>query len=296
MVSGLEWVRAGGWCMACKQPYHWSLTRMTLKPTDVELAYEAAQRVVRTHERLVEFLRAGQTLAEIDAFVGRTLTDLGCRSCFLGYRVRGCPAFPSHACLSVNDCIVHGTAWSYGKPMAAGDVLKIDVGVWHKGWVGDAAWTYVFGQPSPEVRRLMDVSKRSLALGVEELRPGNTYVEWARVVQRCVETEAGFYLVRGLGGHGYGRQLHASPFISNVIPTSQREWPDADSPCRPGTLVAVEPMVAVGTSSIRQVRGEWPIHTADGSLSVHHEHDVLITEDGPRVLTEGMERLPDVIE
>ncbi len=270
--------------------------RVMLSPTEVELAYEAAQRVVRTHERLVEFLRAGQTLAEVDAFVARTLVDLGCRSCFLGYKVPKCPAFPSHACLSVNECVVHGTAWSHRKPLATGDVLKIDIGVTYKGWIGDAAWTYVFGTPSDEVRRLMDASKRALVAGVAELRPGNTYLAWAKTVQRIVESEAGFHLVRGLGGHGYGRRLHAPPYISNVVPTAPGEWSDANSPCRVGTLVAVEPMVAIGTNTVVQGRGEWPIYTADRSLSVHHEHDVLITDDGPRILTEGMEKLPDVIE
>lgn len=268
-----------------------------LKPSaaDLELAYEAAQRVVRTHQRLVDFLRIGKTLAEVDAFVAFTLTDLGCRSCFLGYKVPKCPPFPSHACLSVNDCIVHGTAWSHQEPLRPGDILKVDIGVYYKGWIGDAAWTYVFGQPAPDVRRLIDASKTALALGVNELRPGNTYVEWAKVVQRHVEQECGFHLVRGLGGHGYGRRLHAPPYISNVVPKTRHEWPDAEAPCQPGTLVAVEPMVAVGTGGISQARGEWPIYTADGSLSVHHEHDVCITETGPRILTQGMEDLPDVI-
>lgn len=272
-----------------------------LSPADVDAAHAAAQRVVETHHRLSEFLRAGQTLADIDRFVAATLEGLSCRSCFLGYRAGKSPPFPSHACLSVNDCIVHGTAGYYTSPLKRGDLLKIDVGVAHRGWIGDAAWTYCFGEPAPEVRRLMECGKESLRRGVRELRPGNTYIAWARAVQGHVEKECGFHLVRGLGGHGYGmagkgnKGLHKPPYISNVVPAVWGEWREAHHPCEVGALLAVEPMIAVGTGKTRHDEREWPIFTADGSLSVHYEHDVLITENGPRVLTEGLEDVNDVI-
>jgi methionyl aminopeptidase len=235
------------------------------------------------------------TLPEVDRFVAGTLAELRCKSCFLGYRVPKSPAFPSHACLSVNDCIVHGTAGYYVKPLATGDLLKIDIGVVFEGWIGDAAWTYSFGEPAPEAARLMACGKESLRRGIARLGPGVPYIEWARAVQGHVERECGFHLVRGLGGHGYGRKLHAPPFVSNTVPTYDGEWPDAYTPGRPGTLVALEPMVAVGTGRTVQKRNEWPIFTADGSLSVHYEHDVLIGEGGPVILTEGMEELKDII-
>jgi len=271
----------------------------TITGPDVDLAHEAAQRVVETHRRLVEFLRIGQQIPRIDEFVAQTLSDLGARSCFLGYRAGRLPPFPSHACLSVNDCIVHGTAGTHREPLTHGDILKIDIGVRYKGWIGDAAWTYAFGEPVPEARRLMDAGKESLRRGVEQLRPGNTFLEWAKAVHHHAEAESGFHLVRGLGGHGYGKKLHAPPFVSNVPPANPLrpvEWPDAHTPCMPGVLVAVEPMLAVGTPMTVQRRREWPIYTADGSLSVHYEHDVYIREDGPLVLTQGLDELPDVIE
>jgi len=264
-------------------------------PADADAAYAAAQQVVETHRRLSAWLEPGQTLAQIDRFVADTLAALGCKSCFLGYRVPKLPPFPSHACLSVNDCIVHGTAASHPEPMAPGDVLKIDVGVVYRGWIGDAAWTYVFGEPSEEVRRLCECGKEGIRRAVETLRPENTYLAWARTLQEHVEDGCGFHLVRGLGGHGYGRKLHGPPFVSNVVPSLPGEWPDGQLRCEPGTLVAVEPMIAIGTSATEQKRGKWPIHTADGSMSVHYEHDVLITEQGPRVLTEGLEEVGDVI-
>lgn len=267
----------------------------TVTEAEARLAHAAAQCVVETHRRLADWLHAGLTVAEIDRFVATTLADLKCKSCFLGYRVPKSPAFPSHACLSVNDCIVHGTAASHRAPLKAGDLLKIDIGVLHQGWIGDAAWTYSFGEPSPEVARLMDCGKRSIRIGIQALQPGAMLIDWASAVHRFVEQECKFHLIRGLGGHGYGRKLHAPPFVSNTLPTLPGEWPDASLRLRPGMLLAVEPMISIGSGRIVQDGHDWPLCTSDGSQSVHYEHDVLITESGPKVLTEGLDELNDII-
>jgi len=262
---------------------------------DIELAAAAAQCVVRTHERLAEFLSSGRTLADLDGFVARTLADLDCTSAFLRYKIPGHPPYPSYSCLSPNDCIVHGTHLMTKKPIEAGDVLSVDIGVVHHGWVGDAAWTYAIEFAGDEVKRLMESGRESLRRGIRAMQQGRPLVDWARIVQGCVEEEYGFKMIRGLGGHGYGRKLHGPPFISNVLPLFRGEWPDAWTVFQPGMLLAVEPMIAVGTREIRTKAKQWPIFTADGSLSVHYEADVLITEDGPRNLTEGMDRLPDIV-
>jgi methionyl aminopeptidase len=267
----------------------------TINAREAQSARAAAQKVVQTHRRLADWLHPGVTLAEIDRFIARTLEDLACRSCFLGYRIPRSPAFPSHACLSVNECIVHGTAGYYTPPLKGGDILKVDIGVFFEGWIGDAAWTYVFGDPSPEIRRLTQCGKEALRRGIQQLQPGRLYLEWARAVQTHVEEECGYHLIRGLGGHGYGRRLHAPPFISNTLPVHGNDWPEGYLPAAPGTLIAVEPMIAIGTGQTTQKRNQWPVFTADGSLSVHYEHDILITESGPEVLTEGLEELKDVI-
>ncbi len=263
--------------------------------SDIDAAVAAAECVVLTHERLVGFLRAGQTLAEVDAFIAATLVDLDCTSAFLNYRVRGHPPYPSHACLSPNDCIVHGTHTMTTRRLESGDLLAVDVGVLHHGFIGDAAWTYAIEGTDDIGTTLMDAGKESLRLGVETLRADARLVDWARAVQRHVERRCGFHLVRGLGGHGYGRTLHGPPFVSNVEPTYPGEWPDATHRLRPGTLVAVEPMLALTTGEIRTEGNRWPIFTADGSLSVHYEADVLVTEDGPLNLTARMYDLPDVV-
>lgn len=258
-------------------------------------AAAAAEKVVETHRRLAEFLTVGQTLAQIDAFVAETLRDLRCKSCFLGYKVPRSPPFPSFACLSPNDCIVHGTAGFTTKPMEEGDILSIDIGVRYRGWIGDAAWTYVFGSMDEERRRLTRCGREAIRKGVETLQPGSVFLNWAKTVQQCVEKDYGFHCVRGLGGHGYGRSLHEPPYVSNAAPSYPGEWPDAMTRIEPGLLIAVEPMIAAGTTKVVQKRGEWPVFTADGSLSCHYEHDVYIGEDGPIVLTEGLEDLPDVV-
>lgn len=266
-----------------------------LLPAEIDAAYAAAQCVVETHRRMSAWMRVGMTLAKIDTEVARVLEALRCRSAFLHYRVGRTPPFPSHACLSVNECVVHGTAGYLERPMREGDVLKLDIGVVHQGWIGDAAWTYSFGEPSPEVRRLMECGKESLKRAIPTLRPGNVFEHWARALQGYVEGECGYFLVRGLGGHGYGRKLHGPPYVSNVAVQFPEVWEDAKTPCRPGTLIAVEPMISLGSADVVQHKNAWPVYTADGSMSVHYEHDVLITEDGPRVLTEGMEQLPDIV-
>lgn len=265
------------------------------KPDQIKAARTAAGHVATTHQALVEFLQAGQTLADIDAFVGRTLTSLQCSSAFLRYRIPGQRPFPSHSCLSLNDCVVHGTHLYETRPIEPGDILSIDIGVTHRGWIGDAAWTYAIEHCSDAALRLMAVGKESLRRGIEAIVPGRPLLDWARAVQQCVETEAGMGLVRGLGGHGYGRTLHAPPFVSNVVPTTQGEWPDAFNVFAPGMLLALEPMLALGSPEIRSKGGQWPIFIADGSLAAHYEADVLVTEDGHENLTAAMFDLPDIV-
>ncbi len=262
---------------------------------DITGAAIAAEKVVETHRRLVEFLQPGQTLATIDSFVERTLEDLQCRSAFLGYRIRGHPPFPSHACLSVNSCVVHGTHDMTTKPIQPGDVLSIDIGVKYDGWIGDAAWTYGIVEVDDVAMSLMRCGRESLRRGLDAIRPGRPLMDWAKVVQDYVERQCRYCLVRGLGGHGYGRDLHGPPFISNVVPSYPGEWPDAWKVFAPGMLIAVEPMISLTSTEIRSEGRAWPIYSADGSLSVHYEADVLVTPDGHRDLTAGLHELPDIV-
>ena len=262
---------------------------------DAKEARVSARHVVEIHNALTDFLRAGLTLPEIDAFVGSKLRDLKCKSAFHKYKIPGQPPFPSQSCISVNDCVVHGTHIMPHSPLTAGDLISVDIGVTHNGWIGDAAWTWAIEHASDENHKLMQAGRESLAAGIKAMQPGRPMMDFARAVQGVAEGEFDFHLTRGLGGHGYGRSLHAPPFISNVVPTHPSEWPDAWRIFDPGMLIAVEPMLAIGTGQIENVRGTWPIFSADHSIAVHYEADVHITEDGPVDLTEGLQNLPYIV-
>ncbi|MDA1007855.1 MAG: methionyl aminopeptidase [Planctomycetota bacterium] len=266
-----------------------------LDPHDIEGATAAARCVVTVHERLVSFLRLGLTLAQIDDFCAEQLRDLDAPSCFKGYRVRGHPPFPSHACLSVNDCVVHGTHDMSTDGLRDGDLLSIDIGVKHHGWIGDAAWTYAIHSRDRIGEALMSAGRVSLQRGIAALVPGRPLMDFARAVQGHVEREKKLCLIRGLGGHGYGKALHAPPFVSNSVPTTPSEWREAFHPVEIGMLLAVEPMIAVSTTETVGKGNAWPLRTSDGSMSVHYEADVLITQSGPVNLTADLFKLPEIV-
>ncbi len=262
---------------------------------DIDAARVSASNVVEIHKSLTDFLRSGLTLPEIDSFVANRLKELKCKSAFFKYRIPGQPPFPSHSCISVNDCVVHGTHTMSLQPLQPGDLISIDIGVSHQGWIGDAAWTWAIEHTSDENLQLMRAGKESLAAGILAMQPGKPLMDYAKAVQAVAEDQFGFHLIRGLGGHGYGKTLHSPPFISNVVPKHPAEWPDAWRMFEVGMLLAVEPMLAVGTGNIEHARGSWPIFAADHSMSVHYEADVLISEEGPIDLTDGLQELPDIV-
>lgn len=259
----------------------------------IDALCESANKVVLIHEKLSSFLKEGQTLPQIDRFIAKCLSDLKCKSAFLGYQ-RDRIKFPSYACLSVNDCIVHGTAAYYEKPLVPGDVIKIDIGVIHKGWIGDAAWTYVIKEMSPEIKQLTDCGKEAIKRGISTLKIGNTLEDWAKAITLFVEGECRLFVIDALGGHGYGRELHGKPYISNFL-LPEDLWPERKMVINEGMSLAVEPMISLSTRGIRRDNDRWPIFTKDKSIAVHYEHDVFITQTGPEVLTLGLEKLPTIV-
>lgn len=262
-------------------------------PREIEDARAAAACVVRTHHRLAEWLRPGRTLAQVDAFCAAIFDEMHCRSAFIGYKVRGHPPFRSHTCLSLNDMVVHGE--HDATIVAEGDLLAVDIGVRHRGMIGDAAWTYSIGSATEIGRRLQACGRESLRRGIAAIRAGRPMIDWAKAVQGHVERECRFHLVRGLGGHGIGHTLHESPYIANTPPSYPGEWSEAWRPFETGMLLAVEPMISAGTTEVRSKGNAWPIWTADGSLSVHYEADVMVTPDGCEDFTAGLNELPDVV-
>lgn len=262
------------------------------RPADEEAATIAASKVCEVYKVLINEISVGMKIAAIDKAIMRILESLKCKSCFYKYRIPGNPPFPSQACLSVNNCIIHGTAGYYEEPLKPGDLLKVDIGVSYRGWIGDAGWTFAIREyPSEQAKRLMETGKRSLAEGIQSICVGKPVSDFSAKVQQIIESE-GFHVCEALGGHGYGQKLHEPPHISNRVDSPSKDgrllWQD-------GMLIAVEPMLAVGTSRIAAKQNQWPVFTADGSLSVHYEADVLVKESGPKILTTEMTHLPDII-
>lgn len=227
------------------------------------------------HEVLYEMaghLRPGLTTAELDDFAAERIRARGARSAFLGYR-----GFPRHTCLSVNDEVVHGVAGP--RRLQFGDVVSVDVGVLYGGFVGDTAATFPVGGCDPAAQRLLDVTQKALDLGIAQARGGNLVSDISRAVQGCVEG-AGFSVVREFVGHGVGRSVHEEPQIPNFVENGRR------SPrLRAGMTIAIEPMVNAGRREVRVLNDGWTVVTADGRMSAHFEHTVLITEAEPEILT-----------
>src|SRR5919199_1394951 len=211
--------------------------------------------------------------AEIDkmAAAGAILLKTKGLPAFKGYR-----GFPGSICTSPNHMVVHGIPGKF--KLRRGDILSVDIGVVHDGWVADAARTFPVGEVSPVAGKLLDVTEGALFHAVEQCRPGNRLGDVSHAVQEHVEAN-GFSIVRSLVGHGIGRSMHEEPQIPNYGP------PGKGVPLEEGMVLAVEPMVTAGRHAVRMGDDGWAIYAQDGSLAAHFEFTVAITAQGPRILT-----------
>lgn len=217
------------------------------------------------------FIRPGLTPKQVDEFAAERIRAHGAKSAFLGYR-----KYPCHICISVNDQVVHGLAGP--KELRFGDIVSLDVGVIHNGYIGDNARTVAVGGCSLDAQRLMDVTEQSLYEGIAQALPGNRVVDISRAIQTYVENH-GFSVVREFVGHGVGRSMHEEPQVPNFVEGK------SSPKLRPGMTIAIEPMVNAGQSAVKILNDGWTVVTQDGSLSAHFEHTVLITESEPEILT-----------
>jgi methionyl aminopeptidase len=234
---------------------------------------KAGRITANTIELLVEAVRPGMTTEDLDRMAEAAIRARGAVPSFKGYR-----GFPATICTSLNNEVVHGIP-SVKRTLKPGDVLKLDVGCIWEGYHGDSAVSvFVGGAPSPEAVRLVEVTERSLDAGIAALKPGARLSDVGHAVQSVVR-EAGFSVVQEYTGHGVGRALHEDPQVPNYGD------PGRGPVVRAGLVVAIEPMVNVGTWRTRVLRDRWTVVTADGSLSAHFEHTIAVTEDGTEVLT-----------
>ncbi len=240
-------------------------------PEQVDEMAVAGEILVRCLKMLERKARAGVTTGELDAAAEKFIRSQGATPAFKGYR-----GFPGSICASPNSMVVHGIPGAY--ELKRGDVLSIDVGVVKDGWVADAAITLPIGEVDPEARKLLDVTKRSLFAGVEQMRPGNHLGDVSAAIQRSVEVE-GLSIIRTLVGHGIGRDMHEEPQVPNF--GEPGKGPELEE----GMVLAIEPMVNAGGPLVRMDDDGWSVYSEDGSLAAHFEFTVAVTADGPRILT-----------
>jgi methionyl aminopeptidase len=241
-------------------------------PDEIDRMRIAGRITALTIERLLDEVRPGVTTAQLDAFAEETIRDEGAVPSFKGYR-----GFPGTICTSLNEQVVHGIPGK--RVLKEGDILKLDVGAVWEGYHGDSAVSVFVGEPPSDVaEKLVRVTEDSLQAGIAQLRVGGRLYDVGHAVQQVAEG-AGFTCVREYAGHGVGRALHEDPQVPNYGD------PGRGPIVKPGLVIAIEPMVNVGTWRTRVLPDRWTVVTADGSLSAHFEHTIAITEDRIEVLT-----------
>jgi len=240
-------------------------------PEQIERMAVAGAVQARCLRMLAAKCRPGVTTGELDETAERFIASQDAIASFKGYR-----GFPGSICASPNSMVVHGIPGEH--ELARGDLISLDVGVTKDGWVADAALTVPVGTINGDAQKLLDVTKQALFDGVEQARPGNHLGDVSHAIQRTVEIE-GLSIIRTLVGHGIGRDMHEDPQIPNFGEPGR--GPELEA----GMVLAIEPMVNVGSAEVRLGADNWAVYSADGSLAAHFEFTVAITKDGPRILT-----------
>ena len=237
---------------------------------------EACAIAATVLEQLKRLVRPGITTQDLEEAGRDFIVRLGARSACYGYQ-HGSRRYPAHTCISVNDEVVHGIP-SFRRILREGDVVSLDIVVWHDGFIGDNAFTVPVGPVPPTIEKLLRVTREALDLGIRQAQVGNRIGDVSNAVQEYVEAN-GFSVVRDMVGHGVGTSMHEPPEIPNFGRRGSGEK------IKPGMTLAIEPMVNLGGFKTKTLSDGWTIVTADGSPSAHFEHTVLTTERGPEILT-----------
>jgi methionyl aminopeptidase len=237
---------------------------MILKSNEeVELMRKSALLVSRTLTQIATDLRPGLKTIDMDRRIGEFVRDHHAVPSFLGYN-----DYPYNSCISVNDVVVHGFPGAY--ELKEGDIVTVDVGVILAGWHGDHAYTFAVGDPGEEVMQLIRVTKESLYRGIEKAIVGNYVGDISYAVQDYTEKKHGYGVVRELVGHGLGKNLHEDPQVPNYGKRG------SGKKLKEGLVLAIEPMINLGTRQVFTESDGWTVRTKDGKPSVHFEHDVCV--------------------
>lgn len=244
---------------------------------------EACQLVVEAHQVVGQMVAPGVTTAALDRAVEELFARHGAQPLFKGVKgAEGAPPFPAVTCMSVNDQVVHGIPGAYA--LQAGDIVSVDTGCRLNGWCGDGAWTYAVGAIDDVKSRLRQSGQAALHTAIQGMGTRKKWSQVARLIERGVLRD-GFTVVEDFVGHGIGREMHEDPEVPNY---DCDDFEERDFPIKPGLVLAIEPMVNAGTGDIRILDDHWTVVTADGAPSVHFEHTVAMTKEGPVILTEGL--------
>ena len=232
---------------------------------EIELMRISCLLVSKTLAQLAAIIRPGISTWELDQIAEQFIRDNGATPSFKGY---GNPAFPFACCMSVNDAVVHG--FPTKTALKDGDIVSVDVGAFINGFHGDSAYTFAIGEIMPEVKQLLRVTKESLYRGIEKATQGNRVGDIAYAVQHYTEREHGYGVVRELVGHGVGRHLHEEPQVPNYGKRG------TGAKLKEGMVIAIEPMINLGTKNVYHDKDGWTIRTEDGKPAAHYEHTVCI--------------------
>lgn len=250
---------------------------------EIDAIAEGGSIIGRLFEHLADHIVPGVTTQQIDDRVEAFIVEHdGAVPAF-----KGLYGFPGSACISVNEEIVHGIPKD-SVVLAEGDIVTVDVGVRLNGWCSDSAYTFAVGEVDADTQRLLDATRGALDAAVQASVVGNHIGDLGAAVMASVEGQ-GIGIVRDLVGHGIGREVHEEPQVPNV------GRPGQGPALRAGMVLAIEPMLSLGTDRIRTLSDRWTVVTTDGTRSAHFEHTVAITTDGPQILTGAERQVPNPV-
>ena len=241
---------------------------------EIELMRESCRLLSLVHDELGKAVKPGISTKDIDKLGEELIRSYGCVPNFLNYN-----GYPASICVSVNDEVVHGIP-KEDRILKEGDIVSLDAGLIYKGYHSDAARTYAVGNVTPEVQKLMDVTKQSFFEGIKFAKEGCHLFDISNAIDAYV-SQFGYGIVRALVGHGIGTSLHEDPQIPNF-----RQWRRGPK-LKAGMTLAIEPMINMGTEEVYFLDDDWTVVSADGSYSSHYENTVLITDGEPEILTLG---------
>ncbi len=238
---------------------------------EIELLKIAGNIVYQTHQYLKPFVKEGITTKELDKLAEDFIRSKDATPSFKGYE-----GFPSTLCTSINSEVVHG--FPSDRKLKNGDIISIDIGACYKGYHGDSAWTYTVGEVDEKTKQLLKDTEEALFVGLAQVKPGNRIGDIGYAIEQYAHKH-NLGVVKELCGHGVGVSVHEDPEVPNY------GIPNTGPRLREGMVIAVEPMLTMGSPKIFVHDNDWTIDTVDGSLSAHFEHTVAVTKDGYQILT-----------